>query len=171
MQDVPTFRDATGADRESLGAILLKAHRHYWGEGKGDRAMAEATATALLDGSSGCQAILALVAEAPRGFATISVLHPGLSASGTLFLKDLFVSDEARGTGLGRALMRHIARRAVALGCQRFDWTAETDNPAAIEFYDALGARRVEEKVYFRFSGEDLTAFAAAAPDLPKPTS
>jgi hypothetical protein len=46
-------------------------------------------------------------------------------------------------------------------GCTRFDWTAETGNSEALTFYDRLGARRVEEKVYFRFDGEALKALAA----------
>jgi ribosomal protein S18 acetylase RimI-like enzyme len=43
----------------------------------------------------------------------------------------------------------------------RFDWTAETDNPEALHFYDGLGARRVAEKVYYRCEGETLHRLAA----------
>ena len=83
------------------------------------------------------------------------------SLGGQLFMKDLFVAPEARGRGAGQALMEFLARLALARGCVRFDWTAETSNPAALAFYDRLGARRIEEKVYFRFDGEALRALAA----------
>jgi len=56
--------------------------------------------------------------------------------------------------------MRFLARLAVERDCVRLDWTAETDNGAALSFYDRLGARRVAEKVYFRFDGDALAAFA-----------
>ena len=56
--------------------------------------------------------------------------------------------------------MRFLAQLAIKRGCVRLDWTAETDNVAALSFYDRLGARRVTEKVYFRFDGEALAAFA-----------
>jgi hypothetical protein len=56
--------------------------------------------------------------------------------------------------------MAWIARYAVEHDCVRFDWTAETSNPGALRFYSSLGARRVEEKIYFRFEGEDLLSFA-----------
>lgn len=75
-------------------------------------------------------------------------------------MKDLFVSKNARGIGLGNQFMRYLARYAVELGCLRFDWTAEIDNPRAIAFYDELRASRIVEKVYFRFSDEKLREFA-----------
>jgi ribosomal protein S18 acetylase RimI-like enzyme len=56
--------------------------------------------------------------------------------------------------------MAFLARLALERGCGRFDWTAETDNPETLAFYDRLGARRVEEKVYYRFDGEALNALA-----------
>jgi ribosomal protein S18 acetylase RimI-like enzyme len=67
----------------------------------------------------------------------------------------------ARGQGVGRALMGFLARLAVQRGCVRFDWTAETDNPEALAFYDRLGAGRVAEKVYYRFDGDRLRQLAA----------
>ena len=79
---------------------------------------------------------------------------------GVLFLKDLYTGADARGAGVGETLMRYLARLAVERGCERFDWTAETNNPRAMAFYDRLGARRVTDKVYYRFDGDALTAFA-----------
>jgi GNAT superfamily N-acetyltransferase len=43
-------------------------------------------------------------------------------------MKDLFTVAQVRGQGIGRMIMRFLARLAVARGCVRFDWTAETDN-------------------------------------------
>jgi hypothetical protein len=63
------------------------------------------------------------------------------------------------------AIAEHVRRRvltatsceiAIERSCGRFDWTAETGNHDALGFYDRLGARRVEEKVYYRFDGEAL---------------
>ena len=69
--------------------------------------------------------------------------------------------------GSAKRLMRRVARIAVDLGCRRFDWTAETDNPRAIAFYDDLPASRVAEKVYYRLAGDRLLDFAAAASQAP----
>ncbi|MEM9343294.1 MAG: GNAT family N-acetyltransferase [Pseudomonadota bacterium] len=154
------FRFATAEDQDVLAALMLESNRHYWGEDDNAVDMTAASADAMISGRSGCRAVLAFVADAPAGFATISVLHPALNEAGTLFMKDLFVSKAARGTGLGEVFMKYLARHAVDLGCQRFDWTAETDNERALEFYDRIGAARVEQKVYYRFTGPELTSFA-----------
>lgn len=156
------FRFATGEDHAVLTELIEEANRHYWGEAQSHEAMSAKTAKALVNNLSGCQTILAFDAGIPKGFATISILLPAPSEHGTLFLKDLFVSQKARGAGLGQVFMRFLAQHAVKQGCTRFDWTAETSNPRAIAFYDDLKASRVEEKVYFRFSDEDLQAFANA---------
>ena len=71
-------------------------------------------------------------------------------------INHIYVQDAVRGFGLGEAMMRWIAGRAASLGCARFDWTAETDNPKAIAFYDTIGATTVAEKVYFRFEGAEF---------------
>ncbi|MEM8589036.1 MAG: GNAT family N-acetyltransferase [Pseudomonadota bacterium] len=155
------IRFAEAADTSTLAGLMLEANRHYWGAWDGASAMTAASAQAMIAGQSGCKAIIAWQGGLPIAFATVSVLHPAPSEHGTLFMKDLFVTENARGTGVGTHVMRHLAGLAMKLGCQRFDWTAETDNPRALAFYDRLGATRVEEKVYFRFSAQTLASLAA----------
>ena len=75
-------------------------------------------------------------------------------------MKDLFTSAAVRGQGVGKSLMRFIAAFAVEHGFTRFDWTAETTNPKAAEFYLSLGASFIKEKQYFRLDHQRLAAFA-----------
>ena len=157
------FAAAKPEDAEDLAGLLLDCHRHYWDAAPDDTAMARDMAERFLDGRSGCTAVLALLDDVPAGFATYALLHPAPNENGVLFLKDLYVSATARGTGLGRRFMRHLAQVAVDLGCSRFDWTAEASNPGALRFYEGLGAERVTEKVYFRLSGDSLAAEAAGS--------
>ncbi|WP_299869782.1 GNAT family N-acetyltransferase [uncultured Roseobacter sp.] len=147
-------------DQAALADLMLEANRHYWGEAKHAVEMTSKAADTLVHGRSGCQAVIACEAGILKGFATVSVLLPAQNEHGTLFMKDLFISKSARGTGLGNRFMRYLAQHAVELGCHRFDWTAETDNPRAVAFYDDLNASRVVEKVYFRFSDAGLREFA-----------
>lgn len=156
------IRFADPADQSTLAELLLASNRHYWGELDSAASMTAATADALISGKSGCKAVIAWLDGTPSAFATISVLHPALNEHGTLFMKDLFVAKGARGAGLGSHVMHHLAILAMELGCRRFDWTAETDNSKALAFYDALGATRVDEKVYFSFSDQSLMKFANA---------
>ena len=161
QSDQLEIRFAEPADVSALADLMLESNRHYWGEWDGAQAMTAKSAEAMVTGRSGCKAIIAWIDGVPSAFATVSVLHPAPDEHGTLFMKDLFVADSARGSGIGTQVMRYIANLAADLGCQRFDWTAETDNPQALKFYDGLGATRIEEKVYFRFSGAALAKLAA----------
>jgi GNAT superfamily N-acetyltransferase len=59
----------------------------------------------------------------------------------SIFLEDLFVEPLHRGSGLGLALMRHLARLAVAENCLRIEWRVLNWNQPAIDFYRRLGAK------------------------------
>jgi GNAT superfamily N-acetyltransferase len=94
------------------------------------------------------------------GFATFTLMFPAPKCSGQAYMKDLFTSAAVRGQGVGRSLMQFIAAFAIEHGCTRFDWTAETTNPTAAEFYLSLGASLIEEKQYFRLDHQSLATFA-----------
>ncbi len=83
----------------------------------------------------------------------------------SLFLEDLFVSQSARGLGGGKALLRALARVALARDCARFEWNVLDWNTAAIEFYQSLGAKPQSQWIGYRLSGTALTDLAASAPD------
>ncbi|WP_067900743.1 GNAT family N-acetyltransferase [Nocardia vaccinii] len=78
-----------------------------------------------------------------------------------IYLEDLFVEPEARGLGLGKALLAALAREAVANGYRRVDWSVLDWNTPSIEFYEALGARAQDEWTGYRLTGEALTRLAA----------
>jgi ribosomal protein S18 acetylase RimI-like enzyme len=92
--------------------------------------------------------------------ASISILYPAPKERGQLFMKELFVASDCRGKGIGTALMRFVARYAVAKSCSRFDWTVDRTNEDALEFYRQLGAQSEPGKLYFRLGGNDLERFA-----------
>ncbi len=77
-----------------------------------------------------------------------------------IYLEDLYVSPEARGSGAVKALLQHIARLAVAQGCGRFEWSVLDWNTPAIDFYKAAGAVAQDEWTVYRLQGEALQKFA-----------
>ncbi|MCW4455607.1 GNAT family N-acetyltransferase [Flavobacterium sp. MXW15] len=77
-----------------------------------------------------------------------------------LYLEDLYVSPEHRGSGAGKALLRHLARIAVAKECGRFEWSVLDWNAPAIAFYEAAGARPQDAWTVYRMEGEALRCFA-----------
>lgn len=80
-----------------------------------------------------------------------------------LYLEDLYVTPKARGAGVGKALLTHLAGIAVARGCTRFEWAVLDWNAPAIAFYLSVGAEPMNEWRTYRMSGEALAALAARA--------
>jgi GNAT superfamily N-acetyltransferase len=80
-----------------------------------------------------------------------------------LYLEDLFVQPQHRGAGYGRRMLAHLAKLAVARGCQRFEWAVLDWNAPALGFYAALGAQAKSDWVIHRLSGPPLAALAAEA--------
>jgi GNAT superfamily N-acetyltransferase len=156
----PLIRLAGAGDEAILAALFHAVDLHYWGAAAPSReTMAEHVRRNVV-GARSCEIAIAELEGRPVGLATFAVLYPAPGPAGQLFMKDLFTLAEARGRGVGQALMGFLAGLALERGCTRFDWTAETDNPEALAFYDRLGARRVAEKIYYRFEGKALRALA-----------
>lgn len=77
-----------------------------------------------------------------------------------LYLEDLYVAPEARGSGAGTALLKRLARIAKERGCARFEWSVLTWNTPAIEFYRSLGAVSMEDWRINRVTGDALDRLA-----------
>jgi GNAT superfamily N-acetyltransferase len=87
-------------------------------------------------------ALSGLVAERNRRLVGYALFHPTYSSFRTnprLWLEDLYVAPEARGSGAGEALMRGFVAAALEHGCHRVDWEVLDWNPAR-GFYERLGA-------------------------------
>jgi GNAT superfamily N-acetyltransferase len=77
-----------------------------------------------------------------------------------LYLEDLYVQPAHRGSGLGKALLRHLGALAVARGCGRFEWSVLDWNQNAIEFYEKMGATVMPDWRICRVTGPELLAYA-----------
>ena len=98
----------------------------------------------------------------PIGFAVFFFSYSTWLAKNGLYLEDLYVTPDARGSGAGKALLRRLAGIAVEKGCGRFEWSVLDWNEPAIRVYKAIGAEAMDEWTRYRLSGDALKAFAAA---------
>jgi GNAT superfamily N-acetyltransferase len=97
------------------------------------------------------------------GFALWFYTYSTFNGRFGLFLEDLFVVPEARGQGVGKALLIRLAKRCADEGLGRMDWSVLNWNAPAIGFYQSLGARLTDEWTGVRLTGEALTRLAAQA--------
>lgn len=109
-----------------------------------------------LTAARGMSASIAWHGTKPIGFATWIRVYPAGNGI-AIYLKELFVTAEARGLGAGKALMRDLAQTALSIGAVRLEWGSF--QPEAVKFYDALGAPRAE-KIAYCVPAKDLRDFA-----------
>jgi GNAT superfamily N-acetyltransferase len=95
------------------------------------------------------------------GFAVWYYDFSTFTARPGLYLEDIFLEPEHRGGGIGRAVFRYLAARAVAEGCARMHWQVLDWNAPSIAFYRGLGARAMDDWTTMRLEGDMLAALAA----------
>lgn len=78
-----------------------------------------------------------------------------------LYLEDLYVRENQRGKGYGKAMLIELARIAKSRGCGRFEWSVLDWNSPAIHFYESLGAKPMDGWTTYRLTGNALDALAA----------
>jgi len=99
----------------------------------------------------------------PQGFALFFHNFSTFEGRPGLYLEDLFVRPTARGSGLGKALLAHLAQLCVIRDCARLEWSVLDWNTPAIGFYKNLGAKLMDEWTVMRVDGDALTALAETA--------
>lgn len=117
---------------------------------------------ALFSTPPAAEALIAEAGGAPVGLALFFHNFSTWTGWRGLYLEDLYVTPEARGTGVGKALLKRLAQIAVERGCSRFEWAVLDWNTPAQEFYKAMGANIMEDWRICRMAGDALTDFAAA---------
>ena len=107
------------------------------------------------------EVIFAYLNELPVGFALFFTSFSTFVGRPGIYLEDLFVDVDARGKGVGKALLRHLAALAVERGYGRVDWAVLDWNQPSIEFYRSLGAKPMSEWTVYRLAGEPLQALGS----------
>jgi len=105
-------------------------------------------------------ALICSIDDEAVGFALYFYNYSTWTGKFGLFLEDLYVSVQHRGSGAGKALLQHLAKLAVESGCARFEWNVLDWNEPSIKFYESFGAKPQSEWVGYRLAGEELRSFA-----------
>ena len=150
------IRPATAADVPAI-ADLIRGLAHYEKLEQEVTMTEELLAKNLFGPQRFAETLLAEEAGQPIGFALFFHNFSTFLGLPGIYLEDLFVVPEHRSRGVGRELLRELARIAVERGCGRLEWAVLDWNQDAIGFYERLGARPNSDWTVYRLAGEALT--------------
>ena len=105
-----------------------------------------------------------LIAEhdgVPAGFALFFHNYSTFLGKPGIYLEDLYVRPEFRGSGIGKKLLAHLAGLAKRCGCGRLEWWVLDWNEPSIGFYKKLGAVPMDDWTVYRVSGSALEDLAS----------
>lgn len=108
------------------------------------------------DGAPAAGALIGESDGSPAGYAIYFTNFSTFLGRAGIYLEDLYVRPSARGKGLGKALLTHVARIGIERGCQRMEWAVLDWNQSAIAFYKSLGADLLTDWRIFRLTGQSL---------------
>lgn len=152
----------TPATIEDTGLVLefIKALAEY------ERLPHEVVATeellqeTLFGKRSVAEVVFASIGSTPVGFALYFHNFSTFLGRPGIYLEDLFVKPAYRGKGIGKALLKYVARIAKERKCGRFEWSVLDWNEPSIAFYKKLGAVPLDDWTIFRVTGAALEQLA-----------
>lgn len=97
----------------------------------------------------------------PVGFALFFHNFSTFLGRSGIYLEDLYVKPEARGKGLGEALLKQLTKLAVERGCGRLEWSCLNWNEPSIKFYLSLEAEPMKDWTVYRIAGDTLKAMGS----------
>lgn len=146
-----TITPAEPDDSEAIARLIEEMNRFY-----GDsttETLDQQTAQiyqALFGETPAARALLAWDAHSLVGIASYSFLWPAAGLTRSLYLKELYVAESHRRSGVGKSLMTALYGEATQHGCSRVEWTTDTDNEAAKRFYKELQVEPNTGKIFYR---------------------
>jgi len=156
------IRPATRADAPTIASLVRELAEY-------EKLLDEAKATAtdfLRELEAPNPVIHVLIAEwngEACGFALYFFNFSTFVGRPGLYLEDLFVRPAQRKHGIGRALLRTLARIAAERGCGRMEWAVLDWNEPALRFYKSLDARQMNEWIIHRLTPVEIAKLAAEA--------
>ncbi len=95
------------------------------------------------------------------GFAVYFYNYSTWLGKNGIYLEDLYVSKNKRNLGVGKAILKHLAKKAYSENCGRIEWSCLTWNTPSRKFYESIGAKPQDEWIGYRLEGKSLVNFAS----------
>ncbi len=160
MSNSITLRPATPDDVATIFG-LIQALAEYEKLSHAVTGTAATLHTHLFGPRRYAEVVLAETAGTVAGFALFFYNYSTFLTKPGLYLEDLFVLPAYRRLGIGKALLRYLAQRALAEGCGRLEWSVLDWNAPAIAFYEKMGATVLPDWRICRVTEASLARMAA----------
>ena len=153
MSSSSVIRPATPADASAIHALICEL-ADYEKMTPDVVSSPEMISTSLSEGQA--ETLLAEVNGEAIGFALYFHNYSTFLGRQGIYLEDLYVRPEHRGSGIGKSLLLNVAAIARDRGCRRMDWSVLDWNQPAIDFYNSLGAKIQREWLMVRLDADAL---------------
>jgi GNAT superfamily N-acetyltransferase len=153
------IRPATEADAQLLFDLILElaGYEKMADEVTGD---AEVLRRSLFE-QKAAEALLLETADGEAvGYAIFFTTFSTFECRSGIWLEDVYVRPEHRRGGIGRLVMEHLAQIALDRGHVRLDWVALEWNEPALNFYEGIGARRLDDWKLLRLEKDGIKKLA-----------
>lgn len=154
------IRPATEADAQLIFDLILElaTYEKLADEVVGD---AEVLRRSLFE-ERAAEALLLETADGEAiGYAIFFTTFSTFECRSGIWLEDVYVRPEHRRGGIGRLVMEHLAQLALDRGHVRLDWVALEWNEPALNFYEQIGARRLDDWKLLRLERDGIKRLAA----------
>lgn len=157
-ENISTELNIRAADRDDCGLILdfIKELAAYEKLAHLVSATEDLLADSLFGDKPSAEVVVAEWQGKPAGFALFFSNYSTFLGRPGIYLEDLFVRPSFRGNGIGKSLLSYLAALVVQRNGGRLDWWVLDWNEPAIDFYQRIGARGMNEWLPMRLEGEAL---------------
>ncbi len=100
------------------------------------------------------ESLIALADETPIGYAIFFPYFASFRGQRGFYLEDIYLKPDFRRFGLGKKILREIAKIGKEKGFVRIDFQVLKHNQNAIHFYKKLGAIEDESETHFKFTDQ-----------------
>jgi len=154
-----TIRDAKASDTQTILDFIIEL-AIYEKEPDAVKTNLEETREMIFGKNSTVKALICEEEGNAIGHAIYFYNYSTWLGKNGIYLEDLYVTESKRGLGAGKAMLKHLANKALAQNCGRFEWSCLDWNTPSRDFYESIGAVSQDEWIGYRLEGDRLTNFA-----------
>lgn len=153
------IRDAVAKDAQTIYDFVVEL-AVYEKEPEAVKTSVEETREKIFGDKSSVKALICEEDGVAIGMAVYFYNYSTWLGKNGIYLEDLYVREAKRGVGAGKAMLKHLAQKALDEDCGRFEWSCLDWNTPSREFYESIGAKSQDEWIGYRLEGDSLTNFA-----------